>query len=140
MTDPCGGKKTLKDCYMDLYQPDTPCTSTRNIMAAQVVLKSDPGHYKGDIDGIWGKDSAEALRADGRKFMDLVPGCKPPIPVYTPPSPISPPPAQPPSPEPNEPGGYEKIVYKDDTEGLTSVVLTVVAFAAGIGLGLAFKR
>jgi len=136
--DPCKDR-SLTDCFFDLYQPSGPCASRGNIMAAQVALKGF-GYYKGNIDGIWGKDSSNALRASGKGYHDLLlNNCEPPFPVYIPPR-TSPPTPEPGSPTPTDPGGYEKIVYRDETEGLTSVVLTVVAFAAGVGLGLAFKR
>ena len=130
--DPCA-RKSLQNCYLDYYDSSLPCTSSRNVMAAQIVLKAN-GYYRGPLTGVWDRDSQIAYdkhMREGRPspFAD----CQGPVPYYTEPSPPSPPePPGPPQPPDPKPPGYVPA-SEHTASSIGAGMLAFVAVAAVFG-------
>lgn len=119
--EPCKGMK-LKACYYHWHNPQLPCDSPENIVAAQAAMKHNGLYKKGKIDGVWGELSQRAYERTLRRGLSSPFGdCVDEIPVWKPP-----PPRPPPSPEPERVG---------TEEGSTSAAPVIAAGVVGVALG-----
>lgn len=121
--DPCVGVK-LKECYLQWHDPQLPCDSPQNIVAAQIAMKHN-GLYDGELDGDWGQLSQLAYEKTLEKGLDSPFGeCRGDIPVWNPAQP------KPPTPTP-EP-------VSSETESPTAPIIAAGVVGAVLGALLVY--